>query len=308
VLRRPYTRHVSSGRRVQLIDLEIDAVTEAEAIAFVMDGLSSGQGGSVVTPNLDQLRQRVQRPELAPVFERASLVVADGMPLVWASRLQGTPLPERVAGSELVWSLTAEAALRGRSVFLLGGAPGACDAAAEKLAGMYPGLAIVGTHCPPMGFDDDAEAIERIAAMLRDTRPDIVYVALGFPKQERLIAFLRASLPEAWFLGVGYSLTFIADSGARAPDWMMGLGLEWAYRLRKEPRRLARRYLMEGLPFAARLLASAARQRLRGVRAGRDAASTSAPPPAAGADRVVFVRGSLERERARLLDELLLDP
>lgn len=285
--------------RVRLRGLEIDRVREAEAIATILAALEEGRGGSVATPNLDHLRQIAARPEFADLVQSADLVVADGMPLVWASRLQGSPLPERVAGSDLVWSLTAEAALRDRSVFLLGGAPGACEAAAAKLRAMYPGARLAGQLSPPFGFERDEREIERIRSALADARPDIVYVALGFPKQERLISWLRAEFPSMWFLGVGFSLSFIAGQSERAPVWMSRLGIEWLHRLVKEPRRLAKRYLVHDLPFALRLFASALRQRLRGGRA-------EPPPQHAGrAGGVVFPYGAIERERARLLEELM---
>jgi N-acetylglucosaminyldiphosphoundecaprenol N-acetyl-beta-D-mannosaminyltransferase len=285
--------------RISLLGVEIDAVTEADAIAFVLSGLADGRGGFVVTPNLDQLRQLVRRPDLAELYRRADLVVADGMPLVWASRLQGTPLHERVAGSDLVWSLTAEAALRGRSVFLLGGAPGAGEAAEARLRSLYPGARFAGRVSPPLGFERDEGEIDRIRLALREARPDVVYVALGFPKQERLIAYLREEFPSTWFLGVGYSLSFVGGQTARAPDWMIRLGLEWVHRLAQDPRRLASRYLVHGLPFATRLFAAALATRLR--RGG----GRRPPAPGRGPDRVVFTSGALERERARLLDELM---
>jgi N-acetylglucosaminyldiphosphoundecaprenol N-acetyl-beta-D-mannosaminyltransferase len=287
--------------RVRLLGLEIDNVTEAEAIGSILSALDEGRGGSVATPNLDHLRQVSHRPELAELVRGADLVVADGMPLVWASRVQGAALAERVAGSDLVWSLTAEAALRDRSVFLLGGAPGACEAAATKLHAMYPGARLAGHLCPPFGFERNAGEIERIRAALAEARPDIVYVALGFPKQERLISWLRVEFPAIWFLGVGFSLSFLADQRARAPVWMGRLGIEWLHRLAKDPRRLARRYLVHDLPFALRLFASALRQRLRDGSPG--------PPPAPGIRTrgVVFPYGALERERARLLEELMGD-
>jgi N-acetylglucosaminyldiphosphoundecaprenol N-acetyl-beta-D-mannosaminyltransferase len=287
--------------RIRLHGLEIDRVTEAEAIATVLAGLDESRGGWVITPNLDQLRQLTRRPELSELFDRADLVVADGMPLVWASRLQGTPLVERVAGSDLVWSLTAEAALRERTVFLLGGAPGACEAAAERLRKLYPGVRISGYLCPPVGFEREVAEIERIRAALLEAAPDIVYVALGFPKQERLIAYLRAEFPTIWFLGVGFSLSFIAGEVSRAPAWMIRSGLEWLHRLIQEPRRLGKRYLVHGLPFAVRLLTGALWARLR----GGASAHAHEPRAAAGPDRVVFAYGALERERAELLDELI---
>src|SRR3954468_5041026 len=146
--------------RVRLLGLDLDRITEADAIAVIVRGLKDGRGGSVVPANLDVLRKLTHRRELAVLFERADLAVADGMPLVWASRLQGTPLPERIAGSDLVWSLTAEAALRGRTVFLLGGAPGASEAAERRLRALYPGAAIVGRLSPPVGFERDTAELE----------------------------------------------------------------------------------------------------------------------------------------------------
>lgn len=286
-------------RRVRLHGIDIDALTEAETIAGILRRLDEGRGGSVLTANLDHLRQFARRPELRHLLDAADLVVPDGMPLVWASRLQGTPLPERVAGSDLVWSLTAEAALRGRTIFLLGGTPTASDAAERRLRTVYPGARIAGSLCPPFGFDRDPAAIDRISAALAEAAPDIVYVALPFPKQERLIAYLRPELPRAWFLGVGVSLSFIAGDVARAPDWVGRIGLEWAHRLRQEPRRLAKRYLVHGLPFAARLFAGAVGARLR-----RDTDAGDPRRPPSGDDRVVFPRGALERERAELLEEL----
>src|SRR5881409_2990409 len=112
---------MAESDRISLLGVEIDRVTEPQAIATILRALTEGRGGTVVTPNLDQLRQVTARPELARLLRDADLVVADGMPLVWASRLQGSPLPERVAGSDLVWALSAEAALHGRSLYLLGG-------------------------------------------------------------------------------------------------------------------------------------------------------------------------------------------
>jgi N-acetylglucosaminyldiphosphoundecaprenol N-acetyl-beta-D-mannosaminyltransferase len=293
-------------RRVRLIDLELDAITEADAIRMILRGLDEGQGGFVVTPNLDHLRQLSRKPELAALFRKPDVVVADGMPLVWASRLQGTPLPERVAGSELIWSLTAEAALRDRSVFLLGGAPGTGEGAEERLRGCYPGARFAGHFCPPFGFEYDADEIENIRTVLREADPDIVFVGLGFPKQERLIAYLRSEFPRTWFLGVGYSFSFVAGATPRAPGWMIRHGLEWLHRLVQDPRRLATRYLVHGLPFAARLFASAAAARIRPRRRTiHQRPAPAALPSASAADRVVFGYGSVERLRAELLAELM---
>lgn len=251
-------------RRVDLLGVAVDSVTEAQCVDHILAELAAGRGGWVVTPNLDHLRRLVSDPDFRELCGGAELAIADGMPLVWASRLQGTPLPERVAGSSLVSSLARGAATAGRSLYLLGGDPGTAEAAAEELRRRDPALRIAGTICPPPGFDRDPAQIAALEQALRDARPDIVYVALGSPKQEQLIGRLRAALPGAWWLGIGISFSFLAGTVRRAPRWVQRLGLEWLHRLVQEPRRLARRYLLQGLPFAARLLAVSAGRRFSG--------------------------------------------
>lgn len=249
--------------RVTLVGVEIDAVTEAAAIDRLGAALAAGDGGRIITPNLDQLRLADQRPELHRLYDEADLVLADGMPLIWAARLQGTPLPERVAGSNLVWSMAALAASRGAPLFLLGGNPGSAEAAAAKLVERHPQLKIAGTYCPPFGFEADPAELPKIRGMVTASGARVVFVGLGYPKQEHLIGELMADLPEVWFLGCGISLSFIAGDVARAPRWMQRTGLEWLHRLRQEPRRLARRYLRDDPPFALKLFAAALMTRLR---------------------------------------------
>ncbi len=252
----------SESPRVQLLGLTLDALTERQVVDHMMTNASRGRGGWVITPNLDHLRRFTIDPEFAAFFTQAELVVADGMPLVWASRLQGTPLPERVAGSDLIWSLSAAAAERQVPIYLLGGDPGTGEEAARVLCGRFPGLKISGIECPPFGFEKDQTAVWKIIKRLQTSRPGIVFVALGSPKQEQLIATIRGCLPEAWFIGVGISLSFVSGHVTRAPRWMRRM--EWLHRLAQEPRRLARRYLIDGLPFLGVLIFSAAATRLRG--------------------------------------------
>jgi N-acetylglucosaminyldiphosphoundecaprenol N-acetyl-beta-D-mannosaminyltransferase len=249
-----------------LVGVEIDALTEADTLDRVATALSAGEGGRIVTPNLDQLRVSHPRADLRRIYADAQLVVADGMPLIWAARLQGTPLPERVAGSDLVWSLAELAAATGSPLFLLGGNPGAAEAAADNLRERHPDLRIAGTHCPPFGFEADPTEVPRIRSMIDSSGAKIVFVGLGYPKQEILITDLLADLPQVWFLGCGVSLSFIAGDVARAPGWMQRSGLEWLYRLIQEPRRLLRRYLWDDPPFAMRLFASSIVGRLRARR------------------------------------------
>ncbi|MBM3973806.1 MAG: WecB/TagA/CpsF family glycosyltransferase, partial [Planctomycetes bacterium] len=135
---------------------------------------------------------------------------------------------------------------------------------AARLCAASPALRVVGIECPPFGFDQDAAAMVALRTRLAAARPDIVFVALGSPKQEFVSRDLRATLPAAWWLGVGISFSFVAGDVQRAPRWLQGLGLEWLHRLLQEPRRLARRYLVAGLPFAAALFAKALWARVTG--------------------------------------------
>jgi N-acetylglucosaminyldiphosphoundecaprenol N-acetyl-beta-D-mannosaminyltransferase len=185
------------------------------------------------------------------------------MPLIWASRLQRTPLPERVAGASLLWSVAAAAARRGRAAFVPGGYPGRADAAASVLRERYPALCVALTLFPTAGFENDPQSLADLIARLRAAAPDIVYVGLGKPKQDVLIRQLRLRLPQAWFVCVRISFSFVCGVVLRAPVWMQRLGLEWLHRLAQEPRRLGIRYLVHGLPLAAGLLGGAAIQRLR---------------------------------------------
>jgi N-acetylglucosaminyldiphosphoundecaprenol N-acetyl-beta-D-mannosaminyltransferase len=251
-----------AGARISLMGMQIDDVTEAEVVATISAALTRGEGGWVITPNLQQLRSYSREADLHGFFSQAELVLADGMPLVWASRLKGTPLPARVAGSDLIWSLSREAARKGHSILILGGARETGWLAARRLHEELPALRVAGMVHPPHGFDSDPYAIEQIAQALDDAQPDLVYVGLGFPKQERVIALLRERFPRTWFLGIGMSIEFVCGRVPRAPVWMQRSGLEWVHRLALEPRRLGRRYLLQGMPFAARLFAHGALARL----------------------------------------------
>ncbi len=237
-------------RTLRLAGVPLHAVTERE----VIDRIVGGGGGWVVTPNLDIVRQVAGSDELARLVESATLSVADGMPLIWACRLKGSPLPERIAGSTLIQSLCADAARCGLSVYFLGGPPGIAERAAARLRASHSGLIVAGCYCPRFGFERQPADLLALEAALVRACPDIVFVALGFPKQERLIERMRPLLPGAWFVAAGAALNFAAGETPRAPVWLQRVGLEWFHRLCHEPRRLFRRYVVLDLPFAVRVL------------------------------------------------------
>jgi N-acetylglucosaminyldiphosphoundecaprenol N-acetyl-beta-D-mannosaminyltransferase len=248
---------------VDLCGMPLASVHTQQLLDHLFESLGHGRGGWLVTANLDFLRRFVHDPAARDVYKGADLRVADGMPLVWASHVQGTPLPERVAGSSLLVPLCQRAAREGRSVYLLGGDPGVAQVAGERLSASAPGLLIAGQMAPRVSADvSDADLAPMREALLA-ARPAIVLVAFGSPKQERVISRLRAALPEAWWIGVGISFSFLAGHVARAPVLLQNIGLEWAHRLAQEPERLFRRYVFENIPFAIELFGRAALTRLR---------------------------------------------
>lgn len=252
-------------RRVTLHGLPIDPLTEEAATDELFSRWGAGEGGVVLTPNLDHLQRHAKQSEVRGAYEQADLVLADGMPLVWASRLQGTPLPERVPGSDLVWTVSERAAQEHASVYLLGGSPGVAAAAGDRLEREFTGLEVVGCHFPPYGFLQDGGEVETVVHEVTEADPDLVFVGLPSPVAERTIDLLRPRLPCTWFLGIGITLSFVAGEVQRAPTWTHAIGLEWVWRLMQEPRRLARRYLLADLPFAFRLAASALHYRFVGT-------------------------------------------
>jgi N-acetylglucosaminyldiphosphoundecaprenol N-acetyl-beta-D-mannosaminyltransferase len=251
---------------VELLGVRLDNVAHAEVVSRIVSGAAAGHGGWVVTPNVDILRQLVADPELAHLVGQADIAIPDGMPLVWASRLQGTPLQTRVSGSELIYPLCDAAARHGLSVFLLGGAPGVAELAAERFRERSSSLRIAGVYAPPTGFEHDERERKAILQVLRKAEPDIVVCCLGFPKQERTMAALSMAFPSTWFIGAGGTFTIASGLTPAAPRWMRRSGLEWAHRLRLEPRRLFYRYVVADLPFASRMFLAVARSRLRSQR------------------------------------------
>lgn len=246
----------------QLLGVPLAAVNEEACVEHVMASLENGAGGWIVTPNADVLRAIEGDPGVRSITDGADIFVADGAPLVWLSRIMGRPLPARVSGSDLVWSLSRAAAKRGRRLFLLGGSPGTAEQAADVLHRTHGHSVRPGTHCPPYGFESSDVEWDRIRDAILESEPDVVFVAMGHPKQDRVIMQCRRFAPEAWWVGVGGSFDFVSGTTRRAPLWMRRAGLEWLHRLVLDPRRLVQRYLLDDLPFVCGLLAYATWHRL----------------------------------------------
>lgn len=236
---------------VELLGVHVHRLTMERALDRIEAFAAGHEPRHVVTVNLDYLRLARALPDFRDALNAADLAVADGMPLVWASRLRGPSLPARIAGIDLVRGIAG----RGLSLFLLGAEPGVALEAGRRLAA-EEGARIAGIDSPPFGPFEPAEE-ERIVKAVRDARPDVLLVALGAPRQDLWIRRLLPALGVPIAMGVGCTFDVLSGRLRRAPAWMRGAGLEWLYRLSRQPRHLWRRYLLHDLPVVAHLVASA---------------------------------------------------
>ena len=229
---------------VAILGVPFDSVTTAETIEIIARMIESGEPHYIATANVDFLVQAAKDVELRRILFDAHLVVCDGTPLLWASRLLGNGLPERVAGSDVVPLLIKEAAEKGYRVYFLGAQPEVCKRAVAKLQDQFPTLQIVGHHSPPfkplVEMDHD-DIISRIQA----AKPDLLFVGFGCPKQEKWIKMHYQTLGVPVCVGVGGTIDFLAGHRRRAPMWMRKAGVEWIYRMAQEPRRLFKRYFTD---------------------------------------------------------------
>jgi N-acetylglucosaminyldiphosphoundecaprenol N-acetyl-beta-D-mannosaminyltransferase len=237
--------------RLSLFGIAIDNVTMAQAVNIVRELLRQGKARHyVVTPNTDHIVRLHKDAAFRKAYAGASLVLADGMPLIWASRALGRPLKARVTGADLLPAVGEMAAAAGKSLFILGGRPGIAERAARNLQARYPGLRIAGTYAPPMGFERDPAENQRIVERINRAQPDVLAIGLGAPKQELWIAAHHRKLEFGVALCIGAAIDFAAGALERAPLWMQEQGLEWLWRLAQEPGRLWKRYLVEDMAFA----------------------------------------------------------
>lgn len=240
--------------RVRILNAEFDRLTLTQAVEAIFARLARGQRGWLCTVNVAILMMMRRNPFLQAFTDRAALVVADGQPIVWSSRLAGVRIPERVTGVDLVDVLCERAAREGKRVYLLGSTAAVIAAAARELTRQYPTLRVDYAD----GYFDGEEArrrAERIAA----SRSDILFVAMGVPRQERFISEQWDRLNVGIAIGVGGTFDVVAGLRMRAPGWVQRIGLEWLFRLAQEPRRLFARYFVTNWQFLSVLALAAVR-------------------------------------------------
>lgn len=261
-------------RSLVLFGVPFHDVTFEETIAWCVARMRSGPPACLATANVDFLMQATRDPELQRILLESELVIADGMPIVWASKRLGPPLRQRVTGSDLTPLLAAACAREGFRVFLLGAGPQVAERAAEVLVKRNPGLIIAGTYSPPLRSILDMDHAD-ILARLRSAKPHLLLVAFGAPKQEKFIAMHLRTWGIPLAIGVGGTLDFLAGTQSRAPVWVQRIGFEWLWRMSSDPKRLYRRYAEN-----VRFLAGAFRRQRR----LRDTPSETAVTPNPGSD------------------------
>lgn len=226
--------------------IDYSVVTMEQSLDFIDTMIHRREPNYAITANLNYAMLCEESPRLAAFTRHCKLVLCDGMPIFWRSKLNKQPLPERVAGADLIYSLAERSALRGYRIFLMGGDAGIAQKAAGKLRDLYPQLTIAGVECPPfrkLSVDEDEQLCDRI----RESKPDILLVAFGQPKGEFWIEQNYQTLGVPLCIQLGASFDFIAGKARRAPRWMQSIGMEWLFRTLGDPRRLLPRYAKNGL-------------------------------------------------------------
>ena len=199
--------------------------------------------------NVDFIVKAHQSREIEVITNRCDLALADGMPLVWVSRILGYSLKERVGGPDFFDEFNIVANEKGYSYFFVGATEDIVEKIISKLYSIYPEIKIAGYHCPPFGPSIDSNTNREIYQKINSSRPDVVWVGLGCPKQEKWIIENKEKLSTAFIMGIGAVFEFYAGTLQRAPKILQKVGLEWLFRLIMEPKRLWKRYLIEGPKF-----------------------------------------------------------
>lgn len=233
--------------RIKFLNTEIDNLSMEEAIEEIDKLITEKEPSYIVTPNVDHIVKLEKDIEFKKVYKNADLILTDGMPLIWISKLYGSPIKEKISGSDLFPKVCDLASQKGYKIFLLGAAEGVASKAANNLREKYRGLNVVGTYSPSYGFESKENEIEHIINIINEKKPDILAVGLGAPKQEKFLFKYREKLNVPVSLAIGASIDFEAGNIKRAPKWMQNMGLEWLYRLYKEPRRMFKRYIIDDM-------------------------------------------------------------
>lgn len=230
-----------------LLNIWVDNYTSKEALLRIEELMAEKDHSYVVFVNTDVIVKAESNHKLRKILNQADLTLTDGKPLIWISKLFHSPIKEKVSGSDLVPKLCAYAEKKGWSVFILGGAAGVPEKAAENLKKSYRRLKIVGTYSPPFYFENDKEELRKIRELVRKAMPDILIVSLGCPKQELFVSANYDKIGVNMSVCAGATVDFLAGNVRRCPKWVSNAGFEWFFRFLMEPRRLFKRYFIDDI-------------------------------------------------------------
>ncbi|SFS91688.1 polymer biosynthesis protein, WecB/TagA/CpsF family [Succinivibrio dextrinosolvens] len=228
--------------RMKFLNTHVDNLTMSEAIVETDRLIRERKHSYVVTPNMDHIVLIEKDEMFKKIYDKADLILTDGMPLLWIAKMLGTPIKEKISGADFFPEMCRMAEKEGYKIYILGAAEGVAVKAAENLKSKYEGLQIVGTYSPPIGFEKDEDAVESIIDRINASCADILAVALGSPKGEKFIYRIRDRINASLSISIGATIDFEAGNVRRAPKWMSNIGLEWFYRITQDPARLTKRY------------------------------------------------------------------
>lgn len=228
--------------RMTFLNTHVDNLTMGEAINETDRLICERKHAYIVTPNMDHIVLMEKDLLFKEIYENADLILTDGKPLLWIAKSLGTPIKEKISGSDFFPEMCKLAAKNGYKIYILGAAEGVAAKAAENLKNKYKGLQIAGTYSPPIGFEKDKDEVKSIIDKINVSGADILAVALGSPKGEKFIYRIRDRIEVALSISIGATIDFEAGNVKRAPKWMSNVGLEWLYRITQDPGRLIKRY------------------------------------------------------------------
>ncbi len=238
---------MSKTEKQPLLNTFVNNLTCQDAEKVIEGFIREKQQAYIVEVNTDVIMKIDQDAYLKQITDEADLVLVDGKPLVWVSKVHGLPVKEKVSGSDLSLALCQAAAAKGYTLFILGGKTGVAAQAKARLENLYPGIHIAGTYAPPLGFEKDAQELARIQQIISYVHPDIVLTCLGCPKQEKWIYENYRQIDAFVFMCAGATVDFLAGNVKRAPAWVSNSGFEWFFRFLMEPKRLFKRYFVDDL-------------------------------------------------------------
>lgn len=238
----------------KLLNTYVNNINMDEALHEIDRLIEGGKKNYIVAINVDVVMKIEEDVYLKKITDNADMVLVDGKPLIWISKLHKTPVKAKISGSDLVPLLCERAANKGYSIFIIGGKEGIAEKAASRLKNQYSDIKIVGTYAPPVGFENDLEELDKINQMISEISPDLLIACFGCPKQEKWIYENYKKYNARVSICAGATVDFLAGNIKRAPKWMSNHGLEWFYRFLQEPKRMFKRYFIDDVKIAKLIL------------------------------------------------------